>query len=363
MVGFEGLGLKKEVVNALTSSNFKKAFEVQEKVIPLVLNKKNVVFTSKTGSGKTLAYTVPFLSRLNKKLSNKMIIIVPTRELCIQVAKEMRRVCDLLGLNVGTLYGGKDIKGDERTLSKKNQILVGTPGRLIQHVNEKRIKVGDVNFLVYDESDQMFDNGFYSDCAYLKKRVSKDVQTILASATITEKVERFIKKEIKSYEFIEIGFKIPETIIQEKKYVKIMEKNDFLIKFLKDKKFKRILVFCNTKTKSEGIKEFFTYNKYNSEFLSSDLMQKDRENILNLFKLGKIHVLVATDIAARGLHIEKVDIVINYDVPTRDEFYIHRIGRTGRVDQKGYSLTLICPEDEERWNDIEFDYELEIKEI
>lgn len=360
MGDFNKLGLKKPILQVLTRLKLKESFEVQDKIVPLAIKGKNIAFTSRTGSGKTLAYLLGFLGKVNKKLNTQMIVLVPTRELCIQVGKEIKRICDLLEINVGMLYGGRDIKGDYRTLKKRNHIVVGTPGRLLLHVNEKKLKVGEVKYLVFDESDQMFDNGFYDDCAYLRQRVSRNAQLILSSATITDKVKNFIEEEIVDYEFLEIGELVPKNIVQEKLYCDKLEKNDILLKTFSKRKFKRALIFCNTKQKSYNIAEFLQKNKFNAKSLSSDLEQNERLNHLNLFKQGKIKILVSTDVAARGLHIEKVDIVINYDVPTRAEFYIHRIGRTGRIDKKGYSLTFICPEDVDRFKIIEYRYALEV---
>ncbi len=353
------LGLKKEILKTL--SKFKESSEVQDRIIPLTLQGKNIVFTAMTGSGKTLAYTLGFLAKINKKLGIQMLVMVPTRELCIQVSKEINQVCEQLGINVGMLYGGRPIQGDYKTTKKKNQILIGTPGRLIQHVNNKNIKIGEVKYLVYDESDQMFDNGFTKECAYLKTRVSKNAQIILSSATITEKVQNFIDREIVDYELLKIGIRIPERIIQEKIYCEIIDKNKLLLAFFSKRKFKRVLIFCNTKIKTEDITDFLREHKFNARPLNSSLEQKERQDRLNLFKEGKIRILVTTDLVARGLHIANIDLVINYDVPTRDEFYIHRIGRTGRENKKGYALTLICPQDKERFLRIEKDNQLDIK--
>jgi len=363
MGDFTKLGLKKEILKVLSRLKFNQSFEVQDKIVPLAIQGKNIVFTSRTGSGKTLAYLLGFLGKINKKQGTQMVVVVPTRELCIQVGKEIKTVCDPLGINVGMIYGGREISGDYRTLTKKNQIIVGTPGRLLQHVNKKTIKVGEVKYLVYDESDQMFDNGFYNSCVYLKQRTSNDAQIILSSATMTDKVKKFINGEIVDYELLNVGELIPKNIVQEKIYCEKLEKNEILLDLLSKKKFKRALIFCNTKMKSYNIAGFLQNNKFNSKSLNSDLGQDERLNHLNLFKDGKIRILVSTDVAARGLHIEKVDIIVNYDVPTRDEFYVHRIGRTGRVDKKGYSLTFICPEDVDRFKGIEFIYELNVAEI
>lgn len=360
MKTFDKLGLKKDILAVLAKLKFKEALEVQEKITPLAMKGKNIVFTSRTGSGKTLAYTLGYLGKLNKKLGIQMLIIVPTRELCIQVGKEIQKIAEPLGFFTGMLYGGRDVYGDSKTTNKKIHILVGTPGRLIQHINVKSIKVGDVSYLVYDESDQMFDQGFYDDCKYIKKRVSKDAQIILASATITHKVEYFVEDEIKDFEYLEVGELIPKNIVQEKMYCDKNEKQEIVVNKFLEKNFKSAIVFCNTKSKVTSISQALAYRKFNAKPLSSALEQQDRLNTLNLFKDGKIKVLVTTDVAARGLHIENVDIVINFDVPTKEEFYIHRIGRTGRRDEKGYALTLICPEDVERFKEIESAYKLDI---
>ena len=273
----------------------------------------------------------------------------------------MKKVTESLGINVGMLYGGREIKGDRKTLTRKNQIIVGTPGRLLQHVDSKTVKVGEVKYLVYDESDQMFDHGFFDECLYLRERISKNAQIILSSATITDKVEEFI--QLFEHKFLQIGDLIPKNIIQEKTYCNMDEKNDLLIKFFKDRFFQRVMIFCNTKKKSYDIQEFLSEHKLNAKSLNGNLTQTERTNTLNLFKAGKIKVLVTTDVAARGLHIEAVDIIINYDVPTKEEFYVHRIGRTGRVDKNGYSLTLICPEDVERFANLEEKYELIVGDL
>ncbi len=360
---FKDLGLTDEIVTVLSKLKYKKTFEVQDKIVPLIMQGKNVVFTSRTGSGKTLAYLIGFLKKMNKKTGIQLLVVVPTRELCVQVNKEFTKICEPLGINVGMLFGGRDIGGDHRTTRKKNQIMVGTPGRLIQHINEKNIKVGEVKYLVFDESDQMFDNGFSKDCAYIKERSSNDVQMILSSATISEKVQKFITTEIVDFELLKIGKAVPENIIQEKIFCEIKNKNDLLLDFFKDKKFKRAMIFVNRKSRTYTISESLTYNGYKAKYLNSDLEQRDRQERLNQFKEGSTEILVVTDIAARGLHIKDVDIIINYDVPTKREFYVHRIGRTGRKDKKGYALTIVCPEDDDRFANIEFEYELDVKEI
>lgn len=359
---FAGLGLKKEILQALSALHLKRPLEVQEKIIPLSLMGKNIVFTSQTGSGKTLAYTLGFLGRLDRKRGLQMLIIVPTRELCIQVGKDLRRLGEALQINVGMLYGGRDIKGDFKTTMKKNQIIVGTPGRLIQHINDKQIRPGEVKYLIFDESDQMFDDGFYDECAYLKRRASSDAQIVMASATLSAKVEAFMKEEIQEYELRQIGVHIPKKIIQEKLFCTIPEKESVLLRLFSKKQFHKAIIFCNTKIRSYGLAEFLTKNGFRARPLNSDLSQKERDTSINIFKQQPKGILVATDMAARGLHIEKVDIIINYDVPRREEFYVHRIGRTGRNDKDGYAITLVCPEDEVRFKRIELEYSLDCKE-
>jgi ATP-dependent RNA helicase DeaD len=362
MVSFADMGLKKDLVQTLKSAGFIEALEVQERIIPLVLKNKNVVFTSKTGSGKTVAYLVGFIPRISLKLPVQLMVILPTRELAIQVGKEMRAICDPLGINVGVLYGGRDMVGDCKTLKKKNQVLVGTPGRLIQHINDKNFRVGDVKFLVFDESDHLFDQGFFDDCTYILSRVSRDAQLVLASATISRKVEDFMEEFMGDYTLTHVGDIIPKDIIQEKLSCPMKEKNKLLVSFLSEKNFRRCLVFCNTKMKSNDIADYLNQFDFSARSINSNLTQDERNNALNLFKEGKVDVLVATDVAARGLHIENVDIVVNFDMPSRDEFYVHRIGRTGRVGKRGFALSIVCPEDEERFLRIKDKFELVLQD-
>lgn len=362
-MSFEKLRLKKDVISALNSLGYKEPREVQEEIIPLAMQGKDIVFTSRTGSGKTLAYTVPFLSKINLKLGIQMVVMVPTRELCMQVGKEMARIAAPLNIKVGSIYGGREISGDQRTTGRKLHIVVGTPGRLIQHINNKSIKVGEVKFIVYDESDQMFDDGFMKDCIYLKERASKRVQILLASATITIKVNEFINRYIPDHEFLMIGDQVPKNIKQEKLFCTIKEKNEHLIARLNKRSFKRVLVFCNTKLRTYQISELLKEKSFKARPLSGDLKQDDRTSTLNLFKQGRVKILVTTDVAARGLDITNIDMIVNYDIPRQDEFYVHRIGRTGRSDKKGYAINFICPEDEARFKRIEELYELEVNEV
>lgn len=360
---FENLGLKKDILSALNSLDFKKPTEVQDKIIPLVLDKKNIAFTSATGSGKTLAFSIGFISKLNKKMGVQLLIVVPTRELCQQVGDELKKFGEILNFNVGMLYGGHEIIGDKKTLSKKIHVIVATPGRLIQHINAKTLKVGEVKSIIFDESDQMFDHGFYEDCVYIRSRVSKTAQSILASATITPKVNKFLKTNIPNHTFVEVGSLIPKTIIQDVLFCEIKDKGNLMVKFFQGEEFTSAIVFVNTKAKVESLHNFLNKRGLSSAMLSGDLQQKEREKYLRDFKAKKFSILVSTDVAARGLDIKNVDIILNYDIPTRTEFYVHRIGRTGRNGEEGYALSFICPEDEERFSQIETEFNIATGEV
>ena len=362
MVTFAKLGLSKNVIAALASQGITDALEVQEKIVPLVMQGKDVCFTAPTGSGKTLAYSLGFLRKLNKKMLIQLLILTPTRELCVQVGKELEKICDPLGINVGMLYGGRHVGGDYRTIGKKVHVLVGTPGRIIQHVNEKNIKVGDVKLIVFDESDQMFESGFYDDCSYVLSRVSTTAQVVLASATLTRQVKDFIDQKMGEHVFLTIGEQIPSTIKQEKIFCTMNDKKKLVHKLFNKTKFGQTMIFCNTKAKSEAVADSLCDANIRAKMINSNLDQKERENRLRLFRDKKIQVLVATDVASRGLHIEGVKSVINFDVPKREEFYVHRIGRTGRQGAKGYALTFVCDEDKERFEKIEKKFSLDIKE-
>jgi ATP-dependent RNA helicase DeaD len=357
---FQQLGLKKDVIEAINKLGYSKPTLVQEKIIPLVLEKHDLAFTAQTGSGKTLAYTLGVLSRIQPKQHIQLLIITPTRELCMQIGAELKKLGAILGFNVGSFYGGHDLNMDKRLITKKLHVVVATPGRLIQHINFKTLKVGDVKTIVFDESDQMFDNGFYDDCVYIINRVSVSAQVLLSSATINPQVEEFIGKYIPDHKQISIGVQIPKSISQEAFFCKIEEKNEELLTFLNKERPRSVLIFANTKTKLQSINDFLKSNDYKITMLSSDLEQKDREKVLEKFKERKYQILVCTDVASRGLQIDDVDLVINYDIPKRKEFYVHRIGRTGRTQKKGKSLSLVCPEDEEAFMAIQDEYAIDI---
>jgi len=357
---FSNLGLKKDILDMISKIGLTEATEVQKKIIPLSIEGKNIVFTAPTGSGKTFAFSLGVINRINPRQGIQMLVIVPTRELCLQVGEELKKISLEKNLKVGMLYGGHELVADKKILSKKIQILVATPGRLIQHINFKTVKLGSVRYAVFDESDQMFDNGFYDDCIYIKSRISADSQIILSSATISSKVSKFVKKYVEKPIILEIGNKIPSNIIQDVLFCEINEKNDLVIDFFKGEEFDRAIIFVNTKNKLQSITDILNDNGLKTRGISSDFDQKTREKTIRDFKNKKFSILVATDVAARGLDISGVDIVLNYDVPNRSEFYVHRIGRSGRQGVKGYVLTLICPEDEERFIQIEDEYNLKV---
>ncbi len=368
---FSQLGFKQDVVAALKKIGITKATDVQEIIIPKIQTNQNIVFTSQTGSGKTLCFLLGYLPRINSKNGLQMLIITPTKELAQQVAKEIMRVTDQLDLKVGVLYGGREFKGDMRTIHRKNQIIVATPGRIIDHINKKTLRVGDVKCIVYDESDQMFDNGFASDCAYIKRRSAQDAQMVLSSATITEKVELFIENRMPDHEMIVVGEKIPKNIVQEKVYCDIRDKPALLIKCLKRLqlgKKQQMIIFTNTKEKCFLIHENLEQNKFHATELHGDFKMQERKNHLNGFTSGRVPILITTNVAARGLHIPKVDAIINYDVSERPEFYVHRIGRSGRIMKsgkagRGYAITFICDEDIERFEVIEDLHGAKVQEV
>jgi ATP-dependent RNA helicase DeaD len=369
---FSQLGFKKNIVEALSSAGIKNATEVQEQIIPKIQSGGHVVFTSQTGSGKTLCFLLGYLPKINLKIGLQMLIITPTKELAKQVGKEISKICEKIGLKVGVLYGGRDFKGDMRTVKSKNQIIVATPGRLIEHINKKTLRVGDVKCIVYDESDQMFDNGFASDCAYIKRRCAKDVQVVLSSATITEKVELFIENRLEDYELVVVGDRIPKNIVQEKVYCKITDKRKLLIKCLEKlfgvKKKKQVIIFTNTKEKCFLIHQNLEKHKFHATEMHGDFKLKERMGHLNGFTSGRVPILITTNVAARGLHIPKIDAVINYDVSERPEFYVHRIGRTGRILKsgkpgRGYAITFICDEDVDRFLRIEEMFKAKVAEV
>lgn len=351
------LDVSTETQNALLDMGFSELTPIQEQTIPLLLEGKDIIGQSHTGTGKTAAFAVPILEKVdpsNKK--TQALILCPTRELAVQVANEIKRIAKFKQhIRVVAVYGGEPIHRQINSLKKGAQIIVGTPGRTIDHIERRHtIKTEFINTLVLDEADEMLNMGFREDIEQVLQSIPKEKQTILFSATMPKPILALAKKYQNDPEFLraESSMVTADTIQQEYCETSTKHKFEALLRLIAANTPKRCIVFCNMKSTVDNIGERLITEGIFSEKIHGDLKQEQRMNVLKMFNDGKVNILVATDVAARGLDIRGVDLIINYDMPEKGEYYVHRIGRTGRAGHKGHSITLVTKREKRQLEDI-----------
>lgn len=344
---FNGLGLSDSLLQSIGELGFEKPTPVQAKAIPLILQGKDIIASAQTGTGKTAAFGLPTLDRLEPGKRIQCLVLEPTRELAQQVVDALESYSKHLKTRVGVVYGGVKYGRQKEMLEKGVDILVATPGRLLDHIGQGNISLKNVQVLILDEVDRMLDMGFLPDVSRLIKMCPKERQTLFFSATIPAAIQSMMKWVLNDPEVIEIGRNrsAAETVTHAFYPVVEQQKYDLLIKLLEQTQFESVLIFTRTKLNADLISRRLERLKHSVGVLHSDRAQGERTAALKGFKSGKFEVLVATDIAARGLDIAGVTHVINYDVPLNAEDYVHRIGRTGRAEKEGDAFTLLT-EDE-----------------
>lgn len=341
---FSKLGLSDTILKSLNQINYINPSPIQNKCIPLLLKGYDVLGLAKTGSGKTAAFSLPFLNNLNINLkSTQILVLVPTRELAIQVSRSIMEFAKFVqNINILALYGGQKYESQLRILRKGAQVVIGTPGRLLDHLQRGTLNLSKLKFLVLDEADEMLKMGFIEDVETIMKKIPDNHQTALFSATMPEKIRRITKKFMKNPKEISVDSgpnKLPDII---QRYCLVYgRKTDILMRFLEVEKFDAVIVFVRTKNATIEVSEFLEKHGYNSSPLNGDMNQNLREQTLERLKNGSIDILIATDVAARGLDVERISLVINYDIPKNSESYIHRIGRTGRAGRTGCALLFV----------------------
>ncbi|WP_413587139.1 ATP-dependent RNA helicase DbpA [Bdellovibrio sp. HCB274] len=346
---FSNLNLKPELLAVVQELGFQTMTPIQEQSIPALLTGKDLIGQSKTGSGKTAAFILPILNQLelNQK-TVQAVIICPTRELATQVLTEVRRLGrKLVGLQTMSLTGGAQTgREQQQELEKGVQIVVGTPGRILDLASKGRLFLEDVKTVVLDEADKMFDMGFIVEIGNLMKELPTQRQTVLFSATFSEAVLDLSRRYQKNPARVTIQ-EAPESLLIEEVTYDSEESNkaDNLMRVLQQHQAESCIVFCNTKNSVNDLMNRFLDLKASVTCLHGDLEQRDRERVMAMFKNGSAKILVATDVAARGLDIENLELVINYDFPLQPETYVHRIGRTGRAGKSGVAVTLISARD------------------
>ena len=342
MAGFENINhIPDALLETLTQRKFTLMSEIQEKAINPILEGHDVLAQSKTGSGKTLAFGIPAIMHTDtSKLSPQTIIITPTRELAEQIAQALRDVASYKpNLKILTLYGGVPLRNQAESLAKGAHILVGTPGRIQDHLAKGTLTLESIQRVVLDEADRMLDMGFYDEIVKIASNMPKQKQTLLFSATFPENIEKLAKQLLKSPQTIKVDTVQVATKIEELLY-KSDDKRKSLFTLIQSYKPESLLVFCNTKVAVMELTDDLVAKGHAAIDLHGDLDQKERNESVIAFSNGSKRILVATDVASRGIDIKDIALVINYDVPFDVEIYTHRIGRTGRADATGKAITL-----------------------
>ncbi|MGL4669174.1 MAG: DEAD/DEAH box helicase [Methanobacteriaceae archaeon] len=355
-LSFEELKLSKEIKKAIDKLGFEEATPIQSLAIPVALTGADIVGQAQTGTGKTLAFGVPTLEKIYvKDRSPQAIILCPTRELALQVAEEIGKLSEFMPkLHVLPVYGGQPIGRQIRALKKGVHIIIGTPGRVLDHIERRTLDLSGIETVVLDEADEMLDMGFRDDIEKILRHTSKGRQTLLFSATIDKNVKKLTSKYQKDPKFLKVAHQhitVPEI---EQIYFEVKEKMklELLSRLLDIYDINLSLVFCNTKRRVDRLVRDLKNRGYDVSGIHGDLSQNKRDSVMNAYRKGKIDILVATDVAARGIDVPDVEAVFNYDVPSDNEYYVHRIGRTGRAGKSGHAFTFVAGKDVYKLRDI-----------
>jgi ATP-dependent RNA helicase DeaD len=325
---------------------FEEATPIQAETIPMSLQNKDLIGQAQTGTGKTAAFGIPLIDKIEiEKNHIQGIIIAPTRELAVQVSEELYKIGSGKRVGVLAIYGGQDINRQIRALKKGPHIIVGTPGRLLDHINRKTIRLDNVHTVILDEADEMLNMGFIEDIESILAKIPEERQTLLFSATMPGPIQKIAERFMKNPEIIRVKAREMTVPSIEQFYVEVQEKNKFdvMTRLLDIQSPELAIVFGRTKRRVDELAEALNLRGYTAEGIHGDLSQAKRMSVLRKFKEGSIDVLVATDVAARGLDISGVTHVYNFDIPQDPESYVHRIGRTGRAGKTGMAMTFVTP--------------------
>lgn len=353
---FSELGLSDSLLKAIKRSGYEEATPIQEQTIPMVLEGKDVIGQAQTGTGKTAAFGLPIIENVDTENPNiQAIIISPTRELAIQTQEELYRLGKDKHVRVQVVYGGADIRRQIKSLKQHPQILVGTPGRLRDHINRHTVKLDHIKTLVLDEADEMLNMGFLEDIESIIKETPDDRQTLLFSATMPPEIKRIGVQFMSDPETVRIKAKELTTDLVDQYYVRARdyEKFDIMTRLIDVQDPDLTIVFGRTKRRVDELSKGLIARGYNAAGIHGDLTQDKRSKIMWKFKNNELDILVATDVAARGLDISGVTHVYNYDIPSDPDSYVHRIGRTGRAGHHGVSLTFVTPNEMDYLHEIE----------
>ena len=341
---FETLNIRKETIDALNKEGILSPTPIQRESIPLLIEGNDVIGQAQTGTGKTFAYAIPLLERLDTKSNDVLaLVLCPTRELSLQVSREIDKLTQFdKRVRTCTIYGGESYEIQFRELRRKPQLVIGTPGRIIDMMNKGKLSFKSVRNLVLDEADEMLKMGFQDDLEKILEEMPKERQTALFSATLPPFIKNITKKYMVEPKMVKIEAKTltVEAIDQQVYYCKKDSKKDLLIRLLDYNQFKCVMIFANTKAMVDELVLFLQAHGFKADGLHGDLKQSSRDRVMNSFRSFHLDILIATDVAARGIDVDGIECVINFDVPNENELYVHRIGRTARAGSTGTAITL-----------------------
>ncbi|MBN2222046.1 MAG: DEAD/DEAH box helicase [Vallitaleaceae bacterium] len=371
---FSDFKLHPALLQSITEEKYDKPTPIQEKAFPPILSGKDVLACAQTGTGKTAAFAIPILHLLSKSLNSrnseyfhriKALVLAPTRELAIQIGESFQRYGRHLELSTGVVYGGVTPKRHIKVLKREPDLLIATPGRLLDLIGQGYVDLSEVKIMVLDEADRMLDLGMIHDVKSILNRLPKERQTLLFSATIPNEIAALTKTLLKNPVKIQDQSKshAKKEIAQQVYYVEAPDKSKLLMQILKEEKYESVLVFVKTKTKADQICKTLNINNIRSKAIHGDKNQSERLKALELFKNKEIRVLVATDVAARGLDIHRLSLVINMDIPSVPENYTHRIGRTGRAQSIGKAISFCSSQEMDSLKTIEAHQGVSIKVV
>lgn len=354
---FNEFNLKEQIIKQIEVVGYKEPTPIQEKTIPFVLQGKDVLGLAKTGTGKTAAFVLPILQKLLEKPAKekgvRALIVAPTRELAEQINNNIIQLSKLTNIKSATVYGGVSAKTQIEALKRGVEIVVGCPGRILDHINERHLKLGKLEFLVLDEADHMLDMGFLKDIEKIIAVTPKKKQTLLFSATMPSEIKKLTEDVLSKPVIVEIEYKDPVKLIEHSlHYVEHLDKKDTLFELLKKDEMESIIIFMNSKHKAKHLSKILDSKGHKSVNFQGNLSQNQRDAALDGFRKEKFKILVATDIAARGLDIPQVTHVINYDLPRTAEAFTHRSGRTGRANKAGKVISFATSEDKKVMGEI-----------
>lgn len=364
---FENFNIDKNIIKSLNNLNYKEPSKVQEEVIPHLLNKKDVIVKSKTGSGKTASFAIPMIEKIDvEKNSLQGLIIAPTRELALQIKEEIQNIGRIKKVRCSAIFGKQPLKEQVAELKQRVHIVVATPGRIIDHIGRGTVDLSNIKYFVIDEADKMLHKGFVDDMEFIFSKLPNECCKGMFSATIDDNMKLVCNKYMKNPENIEIKIDNNHVKKQISEHFIKVEKDDryeILKNIIYSECPSSTIIFANTRDKVEEIYKNMKKDKFLVGRIHGDMSQDKRLFIIKDFKEGKFNILVSSDITARGIHIDDVSLVINYEVPRDRENYVHRIGRTGRVDKLGTAISLVSSNEEKYLNDIEDYIDHKIEEI